>query len=460
MKVLVVEDEQGAREALVELVNDLGYEASAAGTVAEAGEALTRYRPDVCVTDLGLPDGDGLDVIRAARGGGQECAVVVLTGKGSVRTAVEAMKAGAHDFLLKPVKTSQLAAALALLAGQHEGARGTVPEPLPDPAASGGLAGMVGRSAPMLEVFRLLTRVARSNAPVMITGESGTGKEVAAATVHLLSRRAKQPFIAVNCGAISPTLVESELFGHEKGAFTGADRRRAGTFEMAHGGTLFLDEVTEMPPELQVKFLRVLETRTFRRVGGSEELDMDIRLIASSNRDLPEAVRKEAFRADLFYRLNVFPLRLPPLRDRKEDIPLLAATFLLQIEEKERRGFASFEKSALEAFSGHDWPGNVRELRNAVHRAYVLSDPPQVQVEAAEAVLLDSGSAELRPVADGDQAWPAVPVRVGETLQAVEKKLLTATLQAVKGDKRVAAELLGVSLKTIYNKLKEYQLEV
>ena len=281
--------------------------------------------------------------MRAARAAGRDCAVVVLTGKGSVRSAVEAMKAGAHDFLLKPLKTAQLAATLAQLSERHDEARGAQAAGLPDPATEGGLAGMVGRSAPMLEVYRLLTRVARSNAPVMITGESGTGKEIAASTVHLLSRRAARPFIAVNCGAISPTLVESELFGHEKGAFTGADRRRAGTFEMAHGGTLFLDEVTEMPPELQVKFLRVLETRTFRRVGGSEELDMDIRLIASSNRDLADAVRRETFRADLYYRLNVFPLRLPPLRERKEDVPLLATHFLSQIEEKERRGFSSFE---------------------------------------------------------------------------------------------------------------------
>ena len=186
---------------------------------------------------------------------------------------------------------------------------------------------------------------------------------------------------------------------------------------------------------------------------------MDIRLVASSNRDLPEAVRQEVFRADLFYRLNVFPLRLPPLRERKEDITLLAAHFLSQIEEKERRGFSSFEGRALEALSGHDWPGNVRELKNAVHRAYVLSDPPAIQAEAAEAVLTDSGAAELRPVAGDAEPWPTVPVRVGETLQAVEKKVLTATLLAVKGDKRVAAELLGVSLKTIYNKLKDYQME-
>ena len=459
MNILVVEDEPGARETLVELVKELGYEVSAAGSVAEASAALARLVPDVCITDLGLPDGDGLDVLRAAKAAGRDCDVLVLTGKGSIRAAVDAMKAGAHDFLLKPIKTAQLATALSQLSERHEEARGLLPAALPDPAVAGGLAGMVGHSAPMLEVFRLLTRVARSNAPVMITGESGTGKEIAASTVHLLSRRAARPFIAVNCGAISPTLVESELFGHEKGAFTGADRRRAGTFEMAHGGTLFLDEVTEMPPELQVKFLRVLETRTFRRVGGSEELDMDIRLLASSNRDLAEAVRRETFRADLFYRLNVFPLRLPPLRERKEDIPLLANHFLSEIEEKERRGFSSFEVQALQALSGHDWPGNVRELRNAVHRAYVLSDPPAIQAEAAEAVLTDSGAAELRPAAGDQDTWPVVPVRVGETLHAVEKKLLSATLLAVKGDKRVAAELLGVSLKTIYNKLKEYQLE-
>ena len=459
MNVLVVEDEPGAREAIVELVKELGYEASGVGTVADASSALARLRPDVCITDLGLPDGDGIDVVRNVRNGGGDCAVVVLTGKGSVRSAVEAMKAGAHDFLLKPLRTAQLAATLAQLSERQDEARGVHAAGIPDPAVEGGLAGMVGRSAPMLEVYRLLTRVARSNAPVMITGESGTGKEVAASTVHLLSRRATRPFIAVNCGAISPTLVESELFGHEKGAFTGADRRRAGTFEMAHGGTLFLDEVTEMPPELQVKFLRVLETRTFRRVGGSEELDMDIRLIASSNRDLAEAVRRETFRADLYYRLNVFPLRLPSLRERKEDVPLLASHFLSEIEKKERRGFSSFEPGALEALASHSWPGNVRELRNAVHRAYVLSDPPAIEAGAAEAVLTDSGSAEPRPLVRDEDAWPAVEIRVGETLQAVEKKVLTATLLAVKGDKRLAAELLGVSLKTVYNKLKEYQLE-
>ncbi|HEX2758651.1 MAG TPA: sigma-54 dependent transcriptional regulator, partial [Thermoanaerobaculia bacterium] len=330
----------------------------------------------------------------------------------------------------------------------------------PEPAAAGQLGEMVGRSRAMQEVFRLIARVAGSEASVMMTGESGTGKEVAARTVHALSRRRRGQFVAVNCGAISPSLVESELFGHEKGSFTGAERRRAGTFEMAHGGTLFLDEVTEMPPELQVKFLRVLDTRTYRRVGGNEELDVDVRLVASSNRDLAEAVRSGLFRPDLFYRLNVFPLRMPPLRERKADIPALASHFLLQLEEKERRGFTSFEAQAFELLNRHDWPGNVRELRNAVHRAYVLSDPPVVQTEAVDAVLDPSHPVERQPAANTDQeSWPVVPVRAGEKLEAVERKLLLATLQAVNGDRRTAAELLGISLKTVYNRLKQYGLD-
>src|ERR1035437_9120209 len=229
---------------------------------------------------------------------------------------------------------------------------------------------------------------------------------------------------------------------------------------MAHGGTLFLDEVTEMPPELQVKFLPVLDTRTFRRVGGNEELDVDVRLVASSNRDLAEAVRSGSFRPDLFYRLNVFPLRSPPVREPKADTPALASHFLSEVEEKERRGFTSFEEKALEVLDRHDWPGNVRELRNAVHRAYVLSDPPVIQTEAAEAVLDASHPVERQPGANaGEEAGPAVPVRVGEKLEAVERKLLIATLQAVKGDRKTAAELLGISLKTVYNRLKHYGLD-
>jgi DNA-binding NtrC family response regulator len=456
VKVLVVEDEPRVRASLLELVEELGYVAFEAGSVADARDSLSRETPDVCITDLGLPDGSGLDVVRAAKAARADCAVLVLTGKGSILAAVEAMKAGAHDFLLKPLKPAFLASSLARLAeswAQHPAAH-------PEPAIPGQLGEMVGRSPAMREVFRLIARVAGSEAPVMITGESGTGKEVAARTVHALSRRARGPFVAVNCGAISPQLVESELFGHEKGSFTGAERRRAGTFEMAHGGTLFLDEVTEMPPDLQVKFLRVLDTRAFRRVGGNEELDVDVRLVASSNRDLAEAVKNGSFRSDLFYRLNVFPLWMPPLRLRKDDIPALASHFLSQVEEKERRGFTALEDGALEALARYDWPGNVRELKNAVHRAYVLSDPPAVPPEVVEAVLNVPHAVERAPAAEANSdAWPAVPVRVGERLDAVERKLLMATLKAVGGDRRAAAEMLGISLKTVYNRLKEYGLD-
>ncbi len=457
MKVLVVEDEPRVRASLVELVRELGYEASGVGSVADAREALAREAPDVCIADLGLPDGDGLDVVRAAKSVRSDSAVLVLTGKGSILSAVEAMRAGAHDFLLKPLKPALLASALARLSENRSHPAAV----LADSSAGGQLGEMVGHSPPMQEIFRLIARVAGSEAPVMITGESGTGKEVAARTVHVLSRRARGPFVAVNCGAISPNLVESELFGHEKGAFTGAERRRAGTFELAHGGTLFLDEVTEMPPELQVKFLRVLDTRAFRRVGGSDELDVDVRLIASSNRDLLEAVKSKAFRPDLYYRLNVFPIQMPSLRERKEDIPALARHFLSRVEEKEKRRFTKFERRALEALDRHDWPGNVRELRNAVHRAYVLSDPPAIQIEAAAAVLdaPHDPDAPPGPVDADTHGWPSVPVRVGEKLEDVERKLLIATLQALKGDRRRAAELLGISLKTVYNRLKEYGLD-
>src|SRR5512143_1730124 len=454
MKVLVVEDEPGVRASLVELIRELGHEASAVGTVADARDALSRLAPDVCIADLGLPDGNGLDVVRAAKAGQTDCAVLVLTGQGSILAAVEAMRAGAHDFLLKPLKPSLLTSTLARLSEGHD----PHPAAFPERATVGQLGEMVGRSRAMQEVFRLIARVSTSEAPVMITGESGTGKEVAARAVHALSRRRRGQFVAVNCGAISPSLVESELFGHEKGSFTGAERRRVGTFEMAHGGTVFLDEVTEMPPDLQVKFLRVLDTRTFRRVGGNEDLDVDVRLVASSNRDLAEAVRKGAFRADLFYRLNVFPLRMPPLRERKTDIPALARHFLSQVEEKERRGFTSFAAGALEVLKRHDWPGNVRELKNAVHRAYVLSDPPAIQQAAAEAVLDASEAAERGTTAADEESWPVVPVRVGERLDAVERKLLIATLEAVKGDRNKAAELLGISIKTVYNRLKQYGL--
>ncbi len=454
MKVLVVEDDLATRTGLEELLVELGAEALGVATIEAARRGLEEFGPDLCLTDLVLPDGDGIEVIRAARASSPTREVVVLTGHGTVKSAVEAMKAGAFDFLLKPLKPAHLATLLKHL--DHERPGAVPPEAQgPGVAQTDRFGSLVGRSAAMQEVFRLLARVARSDAPVMITGESGTGKEAAAATVHALSRRSDRPLVAVNCGAVSPTLMESELFGHEKGAFTGADRRRAGYFELANGGTLFLDEVTEMPAELQVKFLRILETRAFRRVGGSDELDVDVRIISSSNRNLEEAVRAEELRGDLYYRLNVFPVFMPPLRERRDDIDLLARHFLDRIEEQERAGMDGIDPAAILVLKGFDWPGNVRELRNVLHRGYVLSDPPLIRPDAIQKTL-----ASLPPESvEGEDDDSSIRVRVGLSLEEVERLFLRKTLEVVKGNKKRAAELLRISLKTIYNKVKQYGLD-
>ncbi|MGE5344726.1 MAG: sigma-54-dependent transcriptional regulator, partial [Acidithiobacillales bacterium] len=436
------------------------------------------FAPDVCLTDLKLPDGDGLDFIRSARAadGGPE--IIVLTGHGSVDTAVEAMKAGAFDYLVKPLRPARLEAVLARLAPPSHLRESE--ELLAALQRTGRFGAIVGRSAATVEMCRVIARVARSDAPVVITGESGSGKEAAAETIHGMSRRRDRPFVAVNCGAVSSTLIESELFGHEKGAFTGADKRRIGYFELAQGGTLFLDEVTEMSPELQVKFLRVLETRAFRRVGGNEELESDTRIISSSNRDLAEAIRDKALREDLYYRLNVLPLHIVPLRERREDIPVLASHFARQVAEREGTGRRTFSAEALERLLAHPWPGNVRELRNAVHRAYVLSDRPVIDEETV-ATVLGAGSRavmadrptefpvkppETAPAAVPEYPAPAppgmnsidVPIRVGDSMEDAERKLLQKTLEAVGGDRKAAAKMLKISLKTVYNKIRRYGL--
>ncbi|HTS01829.1 MAG TPA: sigma-54 dependent transcriptional regulator [Thermoanaerobaculia bacterium] len=484
MRILVVEDDRDTREGLQSLLEDFGLDVRASATLGEARAQLAAFDPDVCLTDLQLPDGDGLGFIREARGADAQREIVVLTGNGSLGSAVEAMKAGAFDYLVKPLRAVQLEAVLGRLrrAGPAGGDDGDLWRTLDE---TGRFGAIVGVSPAMREMCAVIARVARSDAPVMITGESGSGKEAAAQAIHALSRRHEKPLVAINCGAVSASLIESELFGHEKGAFTGADRRHAGFFELAQGGTLFLDEVTEMPPDLQVKFLRVLETRSFRRVGGSEEIGSDVRVVSSSNRDLAEAVGKKTLREDLYYRLNVLPLHVVPLRDRREDVPVLAKHFLARVAESEEGGRRSFSPAAMEKLAAHAWPGNVRELRNVVHRAYVLSDGDSIDEATVEGVLAGRTSGvfpAVRPPAPGaaarekdaaeprprDESAPAaalsddplsVPVRVGDSLEAVERRLLERTLAAVGGNKRKAAEMLQVSLKTVYNKIKQYELE-
>jgi DNA-binding NtrC family response regulator len=386
LKVLIVEDDLATRKGLEESIRDLGGETRSVGTVKEAARAVQEFDPRLLIVDIHLPDGDGIDILRAARETDPDREGIVITGQGSIDNAIEALRAGAVDYLLKPLRPAQLEVVFNRLADRRrlESEVETLRAELQE---TGRLGDLVGRSPVMTQIFDVIRRVAKSNAPVLITGASGTGKEVAARTIHRLSRRAAKPFVAFNCGAISPTLIESELFGHERGSFTGADKRRVGYFEEAAGGTLFLDEITEMGSELQVKLLRVLEDRTLRRVGGSQELKVDVRLVSATNRDPHEAIRAKKLREDLFYRLNVFPLPLPTLGQRREDIPLLAEHFRRLIEDQERAGVSGWEPKALDILQAYEWPGNVRELRNVVHRAYVMTEGRTIRPDVVESLL-------------------------------------------------------------------------
>jgi DNA-binding NtrC family response regulator len=386
LKVLIVEDDLATRKGLEESIKDLGGETRSVGTVKEAARAVEEFDPRLLIVDIHLPDGDGIEILRAARETDPDREGIVITGQGSIDNAIEALRAGAVDYLLKPLRPAQLEVVFNRLADRRrlefevETLRAELQE-------TGRLGDLVGRAPIMTQIFDVIRRVAKSNAPVLITGASGTGKEVAARTIHRLSRRAAKPFVAFNCGAISPTLIESELFGHERGSFTGADKRRVGYFEEAAGGTLFLDEITEMGSELQVKLLRVLEDRTLRRVGGSQELKVDVRLISATNRDPHDAIKHKKLREDLYYRLNVFPIALPTLGEKREDIPLLAEHFRKVIEEQERGGVAGWDPRALDLLQAYEWPGNVRELRNIVHRAYVMTEGKTIRPEVVMALL-------------------------------------------------------------------------
>ena len=395
MKVLIVEDDLATRRGLEESIRDLGGEARSVGTAKDAARAIAEFAPRVLIVDIHLPDGDGIEILRAARETDPDREGIVITGQGSIDNAIEALRAGAFDYLLKPLRPAQLEVVFNRLADRRrlESEVETLRAELQE---TGRLGDLVGRSEIMKKLFDVIRRVARSNAPVLITGASGSGKEVVARTIHRLSRRAGKPFVAFNCSAISPTLIESELFGHERGSFTGAEKRRVGYFEEAMGGTLFLDEITEMGPELQVKLLRVLEDRTLRRVGGSQELKVDVRLVSATNRDPREAIRDKKLREDLYYRLNVFPIALPALAEKPEDIPLLAEHFRKSIEEQEHAGVAEWDPKAFEVLLVYDWPGNVRELRNVVHRAYVMTEGKTIKPETVAALLPARAKARAR----------------------------------------------------------------
>ncbi len=448
-RVLIVDDEAPEREGLATLLQHWGYQTEMASDGREALQKATGFDPDVVISDLRMPVMEGMDLLKELREAGNASAFIILTGQGTIEEAVEATKLGAYNFLEKPVDANRLQVELRnCLQRREDGRRLEVAHRrLRD---AGILGSLVGRSKPMQEVLTLISQVAPSRASVLITGESGTGKELAARTIHELSSRSEGPFVAVNCAAIPESLMESEIFGHERGAFTGAMERRAGCFELADGGTLLLDEIGEMPMATQAKLLRVLEDSKVRRLGSKSEISVDVRVLAATNKVPEEAVAKGQLRSDLYYRLNVVQIRMPPLREHLDDLPDLIAALLNDLNRKhdQDRGVKFVGDGVLETFQRYSWPGNIRELRNTLERAALTVSG---EVLTKEHLPLDFGR-PLRTVADG-----GLTLRAGMTVEEAERRLIHETLSYTHNNKTRAAELLGISLKTLHNKLKEYE---
>jgi len=454
VKVLIVEDEPHALMGLAELISGWGYRTETARDGIEGFEKAQVWNPAIVVTDLKMPRMDGIGLLTKLAeetGNNANTAVILLTAMGSIELAVDAMKLGAYDFLPKPVDATRLRTILGNATRQRETqieleiARRRLRE-------SGVLGGLVGSSKSMRDIFALIEQIAPSNVSVLITGESGTGKELVARTLHTLSPRKLQPFVAVNCAAIPETLIESEIFGHEKGAFTGAFERRAGCFELASGGTLLLDELAEMPAGTQAKLLRVLEERKLRRLGARTEQDIDVRVLAATNRDPDKAVAEGHLRPDLYYRLNVFHIAMPPLREHMEDLPAMVDAMVNEMNAKHSRKVSGVASSMLDRLLAYDWPGNARELRNTVERAVILcTDGAPLDVGH-----LPHGFGVSQAGAPQPADATLVPVHVGSTVDDAERMLILRTLEATGGNKTRAAEILAVSLKTLHNKLKEY----
>ena len=438
--VLLVDDDAETLDWLSEFVKAEGFTVATADSLRAARIQLTRLVPDVLLSDLLLPDGQGIELLENLEKR-DATEFVLMTGHASVESAIDALRAGTTDYLVKPVDIDRLKAILHRVPRPDE-LREEIGELRSELRKLGRVGQLLGNSPPMQRLYDQLARVAPTSATVLLIGESGTGKEIAAQTIHDLSRRKRAPFLPLNCGAMSPQLIESELFGHEKGSFTGADRQHKGFFERAHGGTLFLDEITEMPPELQVKLLRVLESGTFVRVGMNTPIATDVRLVAATNRVPEKAVAEGRLREDLFHRLNVFPIQMPLLRERGTDIELLAQHFLDALNKEEGTSKA-FAPAAIAALYAHRWPGNVRELKNYVQRAYILADSV-IDVELAPETFVEPEQSSI------------LTVRIGSSLEEVNRRLIEATLAECGNVKRRAAETLGISLKTLYNRLAVY----
>src|SRR5579884_4139787 len=452
-RVLVADDEENQRAGLAKMIQSWGFHVETAADGLEALEKLSQTPVHVLVTDLMMPRMDGFELLKRLGSLGTMPPTIVLTAFGNIETALQTMHdLGAFWFLEKPIQPSALKVLLERCATQSRLAEET--ERLQRQLAyQGVLVDLVGSCPPMQQVFSMIRQVAPSKAAALITGESGTGKELVARAIHHLSPRRSGPFVAINCAALPETLMESELFGHEKGAFTGAVERRQGCFELAQHGTLLLDELAEMPIGTQAKLLRVLEDSRVRRLGGKSEIAVDVRVIASTNRNLDEALKKGDLREDLYYRLNVFQISLPPLRQRLSDLPVLCEALIAHLNRKNSCNVSHVSPEVMEAFKKYSWPGNVRELRNVLERAVIVAGEGAIQMAHLP---YDFGvSAGARPPAQVFEP-DCVRLPVGTTVSEAEKALIQLTLQHTKNNKTRAAEILGISLKTLFNKLKEY----
>jgi two-component system response regulator HydG len=447
--VLIVDDETSNLESLGKIFEREGWRVALARSGAAALDALRAERAAVVVTDLMMPGMSGDELLRAVKAVAPETEVVLMTAYGTVETAVAAMKEGAYDFITKPVKRHVIVKSVrqalerASLVAENRALRARLAELAP------GVGGLVGDAPPFRAVLDTLRQAAPTSATVLLVGESGTGKELAARLVHDLSPRASGPFVPIHCAAIPEGLLESELFGHEKGAFTGASARKDGRFERAHGGTLFLDEVGEMPPAAQVKLLRFLQDGVLERVGGTEPVRVDVRVVAATNKDLAGEAKAGRFREDLFYRLDVVSVRLPPLRDRREDVLALASFFLRRVADGLPKRVTGFSPAAAAALERYGWPGNVRELQHAVERAVILSRGEILELsDLPEAIRASAAGPETAPAGGGDIVIP-----LGTPMEEVERLVIRRTLEQTKGDKNLAAQILGIAARTIYRKL-------
>ncbi len=448
-RVLIVEDEENERTGLAELVSGWGYQAETAADGVEGLDKIAQWSPSIVVTDLKMPRLGGLELLERISSDSQTMAVVVVTAQGTIDSAVQAMRMGAYDYITKPIDTARLRSILQN-ASNLQGTRVELEVTRRKLRDTGSLGSLVGASKKMQELFRLVEMVAPSTASVLITGASGTGKELVARTIHELSPRRTKPFVPINCAAIPETLIESEIFGHEKGAFTGALERRTGCFELAEGGTLLLDEIGEMPIATQAKLLRVLEDRKLRRLGSKVETTVDVRVLAATNKVPDEAVARGELRNDLYYRLNVFNIHMPLLREHKEDVPALVDTLLREMRVRHGRNAAAVSEAVMHVFQNYSWPGNVRELRNTLERAVIVCEGAVIETKHLPPGF---GQTTLRTSSEDSDA---VHLGVGTTVEEAEKLLILKTLEATNNNKTRAAEILGISLKTLHNKLKEY----